>query len=289
MKKALSVLAIAVAFTGCVHHSPFQSEYYFQAMGRDGEIVVTADASRVKEGNAELGSNPVMERTERINVALMPDESGTYPLPIENWTLYGALEGNFGKVLVPMAIGSMDGFEKVSIDGGKYYSNGKISMGVPETGILLFSTGDYEEAKERTLDKRSLLIPSKMADLMASSLFAIYVKSPRTMIDLGFDLPFAVLSSMNYAIISVDTSDSVHYMSATVDFSDERSAKTFSVLMRNLAVQRIRRAGERLDIKALSDMIRQEGSSVLILNKVMEDEEFSKYLDIVSSFSGGIV
>ena len=44
-------LILLVLLTGCVHNSPFtdSGEYFFQAMGKDGEIVVTADTERLKE------------------------------------------------------------------------------------------------------------------------------------------------------------------------------------------------------------------------------------------------
>ena len=202
-----------------------------------------------------------------------PEGSTLYPLPLSDWTIYGAAEGNFGKILVPTAISYMDGFERIKEDGVKYYSNGSISVGVPETGILLFSTGDYLEAKDKTLDNRSLLIPSELASDMAENLFSIYVSEPKTMMDLGFELPYAVLSGMNYALITVDETNEGFFLSSVVDFKDERDAKTFTTLMRNMIVQEIRRDGGKLDFKALSDMIVCERNRSYINDREMTREE----------------
>lgn len=284
----LTVISILV-LSGCVHHSPFLSEYYFQAMGDAGELVMTMDASSLKESSLDIPENAILERSERISVAMNPEESTLYPLPLSDWTIYGAAEGNFGKILVPTAISYMDGFERIKEDGVKYYSNGAVSVGVPETGILLFSTGDYLEAKDKTLDNRSLLIPSDLASDMAENLFSIYVSEPKTMMDLGFELPYAVLSGMNYALITVDETNEGFFLSSVVDFKDERDAKTFTTLMRNMIVQEIRREGGKLDFKALSDMIVCEKNRSYINDRKMMREEVDLYLERALALSGGLI
>ena len=289
MRKYLAVIASVLILSGCVHHSPFLSEYYFQAMGDDGELVMTMDASSLKESSLCIPSNEILDRSDRISIAMSPDDSTVYPLPISDWTLYGAAEGNFGTILVPTAISYIDGFEKVGKGSGKYYTNGFVSVGVPENGILLFSTGDYLEAKDKTLDNRSLLIPSELASDMAENLFSIYVSEPKTMMDLGFELPYAVLSGMNYALITVDETNEGFFLSSVVDFKDERDAKTFTTLMRNMIVQEIRRDGGKLDFKALSDMIVCERNRSYINDREMTREEVDLYLERALSLSGGLI
>ena len=290
MRKSLIILLLsALVLSGCVHHSPYTSEYYFQAMGDEGELVVTLDAESIKDSSLDVESNVILDRSERISVAMSPEVENVYPLPLADWTLYGAAEGNFGTILVPAAISHLDGFDKVEGSDTRYYSNGYISVGVPETGILLFSTGDYLEAKDKTIDNRSILIPSAIASQMAENLVSIYVREPRTMIDLGFDLPYAVLSGMNYALITVSEKEASFFLSAIVDFKSERNAQTFTTLMRNMVVQEIRREGGRLDFKALSEMISQDGTRALIKNKELSQEEVDGYLERVSALSGGLI
>ena len=289
MRKYLAVIASVLILSGCVHHSPFLSEYYFQAMGDDGELVMTMDASSLKESSLSIPSNEILDRSDRISIAMSPDDSTVYPLPISDWTLYGAAEGNFGTILVPAAISHIDGFEVLRSEGSRYYSNGFVSVGVPETGILLFSTGDYLEAKRKTLDERSILIPFEMADAMADNLFSIYVSKPETMIDLGFEIPYAVLSGMEYALITIDEKSGDFFLSATVAFSSERNAQTFTTIMRNMVVQKIRREGGKLDFKALSNLIVQNGSLSLINGMEITESEVDSYLERALSLSGGLV
>ena len=281
MRRELAVIALlSVILSSCVHHSPFVKEYYFQAMGDDGELVMTMDATSLKDSTLSIPENAILDRSDRISVAMSPEESTLYPLPLSEWTIYGAAEGNFGTILVPAAISHI---------GSRYYSNGFVSVGVPETGILLFSTGDYLEAKRKTLDERSILIPFEMADAMADNLFSIYVSKPETMIDLGFEIPYAVLSGMEYALITIDEESEGFFLSATVAFSSERNAQTFTTIMRNMVVQKIRREGGKLDFKALSNLIVQNGSLSLINGMEITESEVDSYLERALSLSGGLI
>lgn len=288
-RKVLLAFAAALMITGCVHHSPFLSEYYFQAMGDDGELVMTLDAEALKNSSVSIPSNEILDRSERISVAMTPSqESSIYPLPLSSWTLYGAAEGNFGTLLVPAVISHLDGFERGE-GKTRYYTNGSISVGVPETGILLFSTGDYLEAKDKTLDNRSLLIPHSLAEEMASPLMSIYVSEPRTMIDLGFEIPYAVITGMEFALITITEEEGSFFLSATVSFCEERDAQTFMTLIRNMVVQQIRREGGKLDFKLLSEMIAKDGKRTLIRNMEMSKENVRGYMERALALSGGMI
>lgn len=288
-RKVLLAFAAALMITGCVHHSPFLSEYYFQAMGDDGELVMTVDADALKKSSVSIPSNEILDRSERISVAMTPSqESSIYPLPLSSWTLYGAAEGNFGTLLVPAVISHLDGFERGE-GKTRYYTNGSISVGVPETGLLLFSTGDYLEAKDKTLDNRSILIPHSLAEEMASPLMSIYVSEPRTMIDLGFEIPYAVITGMEFALITITEEEGSFFLSATVSFCEERDAQTFMTLIRNMVVQQIRREGGKLDFKLLSEMIAKDGKRTLIRNMEMSKEDVRGYMERALALSGGMI
>lgn len=288
-RKVLLAFAAALMITGCVHHSPFLSEYYFQAMGDDGELVMTLDAEALKNSSVSIPSNEILDRSERISVAMTPSqESSIYPLPLSSWTLYGAAEGNFGTLLVPAVISHLEGFERGE-GKTRYYTNGSISVGVPETGLLLFSTGDYLEAKDKTLDNRSILIPHSLAEEMASPLMSIYVSEPRTMIDLGFEIPYAVITGMEFALITITEEEGSFFLSATVSFCEERDAQTFMTLIRNMVVQQIRREGGKLDFKLLSEMIAKDGKRTLIRNMEMSKEDVRGYMERALALSGGMI
>lgn len=289
MKKIAFLIFLVLIITGCVHHSPFDSEYFFQAMGKEAEVVVTVDASALKEEKSELNENAVFARTDRVSVALDPKNSDIYPLPIEDWNIYGALEGNFGTLLVPAVIDSMDGFDRVRGTDEKYYSNGKINIGVPENGILLFSTSDYEKVVSDTIENRTILIPSEIANAMAEPLMAFYVNNPKTMISLGFDLPLATLTNISYALLTISVDNGVYYLSALIEFENERNAGTFTTLLRNMVVQEIRRSGGSLDFKALSQMIRTDGTRTIVENKELKSEEVDRYFNMALSLQGGVI
>lgn len=280
MKKLLLLPLLIIAFSSCVHKSPFETSYYYEALGRPGELVVTVDAVKAKDSGVLDSSNELIKRADRISMALEAEDDELYPSPSDNYTVYGAAEGNYGSFIVNTALDHMDGFEKVKTEEGKYYTDGSISAGVPESGLLLFSTGSYEEAYRRTVSERNVLIPKDIASIMAEAMFSVYAKDPKTVMDLGFDLPVTVLLEIESALLSVDLSDDGRYLlSAVITMRDEKSAKTFNTLMRNNIVSDLRRKGETLDFKTLSVMIRQEGKSVVI-----EDMEIAK--GAVAALSG---
>ena len=101
MKKLLSIALIALILASCVHESPFRSEYYFQAMGRSGEIVITVDT---RESGILSGFLPdeIHGRADRISVAI--DGEGN---------VYGGAEGNFGYAGVNALLDWVPEFRKI--------------------------------------------------------------------------------------------------------------------------------------------------------------------------------
>ena len=56
MKKIAFVLLVIIVMlvgTSCVHHYPYEPEYWFQALGEDGEYVLTADVKRLQNGEGK--------------------------------------------------------------------------------------------------------------------------------------------------------------------------------------------------------------------------------------------
>lgn len=280
MKRFLVIPFLVLILASCVHRSPFETSYYYEALGRPGELVVTVDAAKAKDAGVLDPSNELVKRAERVSFALEAGDEDLYPSPADNYTVYGAAEGNYGSFIVNTALSHTDGFEKVGSGDGKYYTNGQISAGVPESGLLLFSTGSYEEAYRRTFSERQTLIPKDLASIMSQSMFSVYARDPKTVMDIGFDLPVTVLLEIESALISVDRSDDGRYLlSAVIAMRSEKSARTFNTLMRNNVVADLRRKGESLDFKTLSVMIRQEGQTV-----VVEDMEIG--VDAVTALAG---
>ena len=129
---ALALLASVLVLSGCVHESPFtgDSGYFFQAMGRDSEIVLTADTGRVKEEMPSMlatGSSvmdELFDRSTRVSVAFYKDVYGgeeEYPADLADFDYYGGLEGNYGSFTINTALAWSSQFHKEKVDGVKYY------------------------------------------------------------------------------------------------------------------------------------------------------------------------
>lgn len=299
MKKLLFLLLSIISLTGCVHHSPFTEEYLFQAMGADGEIVLTADVNALKQKEGALVGfddgvmKDLKERTDRLSVALYKEEyreDDPYPASFGDFDFYGALEGNYGKTL-NTAISWSKEFHRVKDAPLKYYTNEEetIQLAVPETGVLLFADHDYEMAYERLLSDRVIYIPEDTAATIGTSLFGLYVRSPRTMIELGFELPITVINQMSDAIIYVEERDGVYYLNADITMQDESLAKTLMQLLRTQVLAEIRGRGERPDIAALSQQYLQSGAVASIRDRVMSEEEKNSFFEMISSTAGGVI
>ncbi|MBQ0070490.1 MAG: hypothetical protein KBS81_01315, partial [Spirochaetales bacterium] len=168
MKKAFPILfASVLLFVSCLHtRSPFQEEYYFQALGEEGEFVVTADLEKMRKG--ELGTllpeeNKIIDRTERVSLSLLPEDETVYPAGMEDFVLSGALEGDFPKSLSNLALSVSKDFEKVKGSFPKRYSGSGLMVGVPKSGIVIFTNGDYSEFLSRSILEREKKIPDDIA------------------------------------------------------------------------------------------------------------------------------
>ena len=273
---AIIVLVGALALTGCVHQSPFTGEsgYFFQAMGRDSEIVLTADTGRVKEEMPSLlttGSSvmdELFDRSTRVSIAFYKDVYGgeaDYPADLADFDYYGGLEGNYGSFTINTALAWSSQFHKEKVDGVKYYTDDghTIELAVPKSGLLLFAS---------------------------SSLFGIYVRSPQTMIDLGFDLPYSVIVKMSDAILYVNgTADGGYVLNADITMQSEDLARTLLQLLRQQVLAELRRQGVRPDYQALSQQYMSEGRLVMIRDFELSEEQMGSLSSQITAISGGII
>ncbi len=298
MRKIALLLLVLIVFTGCVHKSPFVEEYYFQAMGEPSEIVITADVNKAKEKGLLIGVNdPLMsellDRSERVSLALYQDsysDSDPYPAEISDMDFYGALEGNFPK-LTNTALSWSKEFHKEKSEGVKYYTNDSesIEVAVPKTGVLLFANKDYEKAYSKTIKDRVIYIPEDTAKTLGTAVFGLYVQSPETMFELGFELPKSVVVQMQDAIIYVLEKEGSFYLNADITMDTESLAKTLNTLLRNQVVAEIRRSGERPDYRLLAEQYKVVGDVVSVRDRVMSDSEVASFMDKLKSASGGLI
>lgn len=294
-RAALTALSIAIILTGCVHHTPFKDEYYFQSLGKSGEMVVTADLDKVRESTyASLlpDRGPLdyaLDRSNRLSLSLIPKRTDIYPLPFEYYEKAGALEGNLGKFPVNTALSLSKDFHKEKDGDVKYYTNDNISLAVAKNGILLFSDGSYKEFYDRTIENRAKLIDDDIAAFMADSLFALFLNSPETLIDLGFELPQSVVTEINTSYLGFSEIDGALVLSGALNMKSKSSARALSTLLRNQLLQDAKRSGEKVDLKALSAYFNYNEDVVTIAGYPLKGDMANRANDTLNKALEGFV
>ena len=298
MKKIAFVLLVIVLMlvgTSCVHHYPYEPEYWFQALGDDGEYVLTADVSRLQNGEGKeivdpsILSNPVSSKASRISLSLIAEEDPdeVYPLPVSSFVVSGAIEGKYSPFIINNSL-KFSGSIKVKENGLTRYKSGAMSIYAPMKNLILFSEGDYDYLYERTIENRWKYIDDETASAMASSLFSVYVFSPETLVDIGFEIPQTVLSEMTRTCILFDEKEGVLVMSGRIETTGDGTARALSTLFKNQIVQEKRRNGEKLDTKALSGMFTTKESVVIIDDYPLSGEMKEKAKSLMSEGIGGL-
>ena len=298
MKKsvfALIVVLVIMVGTSCVHHYPYEPDYWFQSLGDAGEYVLTADVERLKNGeggevvDSSLFSNPVAEKASRISLSLVVDEGSEdiYPLPLSSFVVGGAIEGSYSPFVINNTL-KFSGCIKVKENGLTRYKSGAMSVYAPMKNLILFSEGDYDYLYERTIEEREKLIDDETASAMASSLFSVYVFSPETLVDIGFEIPQTVLSEMTRTCLLFDEKGGVMVMSGRIQTTGDGTARALSTLFKNQIVQEKRRNGEKLDTKALAGMFTTNESVVYIDGYPLSSTMKEKAKSLMSEGIGGL-
>lgn len=298
MKKSiLSLLVVVFVLVGtsCVHHYPYEPDYWFQAIGDDGEYVLTADVERLRNGEGEelidpsILSNPVAAKASRISLSLIAKE-GTedlYPLPLSSFITSGAIEGKYSPLIINNSL-KFSGSMKVKENGVVRYTSGSMSVYAPMKNLILFTDGDYSSFYQRTIEERDKLIDDETARAMASSLFSVYVFSPDTLVDIGFEIPQVVLSEMTRTCILFNEIDGVMVMSGRIETTGDGTARALTTLFKNQIIQETRRNGEKLDTKALAGMFATNDNIVLIADYPLSSSMKEKAKGIMTQGIGGL-
>ena len=298
MKKIAFVLLVIIVMlvgTSCVHHYPYEPEYWFQALGEDGEYVLTADVTRLQNGEGKeivdpsILSNPVASKASRISLSLIAEDTDedTYPLPLPSFVVSGAIEGKYSPFIINNSL-KFSGSVKVKENGLTRYKSGAMSIYAPMKNLILFSEGDYDYLYERTIGNRWKYIDDETASAMASSLFSVYVFSPETLVDIGFEIPQTVLSEMTRTCILFDEKDGVLVMSGRIETTGDGTARALSTLFKNQIVQEKRRNGEKLDTKALAGMFTTKERIVIIDGYPLSGDMKEKAKSLMTEGIGGL-
>ena len=269
-------------------------------MGEDSEIVVTVDTQKAREvrpsilGVNDSLLNSILEKSSRISVSLSKDEyleDDPYPADIASMDISGAIEGDYSKFMINTGLGFSKEFSKVKEDGVKFYWNeGRtIELDSPTNGVILFSNDSYAELYDNTIKNRVIKISDEKAKLLGESVMGLYVRSPQTMISLGFDLPYSVIIQMSYAVIYVIENEGVFYLYADITMKSPSLPKTLNTLLRNQVVAELKRLGEKPDFKALALQYYTEDDKVMIRDRVMSESELAAFELQIKAASGSLI
>lgn len=268
--KRLALLAIAIVLLlcSCVTRSPYKEEQYFQAMGLDGQFVFTINAQLLDPteliSSEDQAVQYIASRMDRLSIALNEDSS-----------FYGAIEGNFPKVLVNSALRISSQAQKLkdSETGLKYFrlEGSEVEASIPKSGIILFSNSDVVDTYMTTMENRVKRISDEDAKKLASSQIGFYVANPKTMLDMGFEIPKTALENISNVLLVMD--DNV----ISVDFTlrTEELAKTFSIIIKAGYIAKLKLSGQSVDISALKEMFTQELEKVSVTGIELTQQQIS--------------
>ena len=292
--------------SGCVHRTPFTEEYYFQAMGDPAELVVTLNLGKsdilygdaIENASAGKGLGvlgTLLDRIDRVSMAfyepigLVRDESEVVDL--SSYAFYGGIEGNIPRFITNTALLWTPGWEKVENDRTRYYRNPAMNLEVasPKNGLLLFSQGDYMKAFENTYANRETKIPFDLAQRMASSLFGFYVTSPKALLDIGLEIPSAVLMQMKTLLLMIEeTAPGTVVLQGIISMNTNRLANSLSILMKTAYIADKRR--NKTPIGDLTNLFVLKEDTLLINNMDLSQEQldsFTKMFGTLLSATGG--
>ncbi|MBO4409748.1 MAG: hypothetical protein J5775_03255 [Spirochaetales bacterium] len=286
----LILLALLLLLCSCVTKLPYGDQEYIQALGLDGEFVITVNAELLDldeyVSSDDTGVNYIKNRMTRLSVALY-DSKGTSGPVVEDFSeydYYGAIEGSFSKTLVNSALtlGSLFSPFKDPATKLKFYADSAsgIEAAIPADGIILFSSTDVVDTYNRTFTSdREVRISKDDAEKLYASQIGIYVANPRAMIDLGFDISETALNNISSILMVLD--DGV----VSIDFrlKTEDLAESFAVIVKASYVGNLRREGKKLDIAALREMFVQELDTVQVKGMPLTEEQEESILAITNS------
>lgn len=291
--KRVSILiltALLVLLSSCVTRSPLGDEQYFQALGLDGQFVITVNADLLDVGKyvntSDEAVNYITERMNRLSLALYDStgSSKSVTTDFSEFDYYGALEGDYSKSLINSALSLSSLFtkQKDAETRLKFFVDNEsgLEAAIPAKGIILFSSTDVvENYKQTYTSDRVSNISSEDAARLAASQIGIYVSNPQTMIDLGFEITKTVLDNIE-SILLIMNDDVI-----SVDFriKNEELANSFSVLIKAGYVGNLRKAGEKIDVASLKKMFTQELSTVRVNDMPLSKEQLESIEQVVFS------
>lgn len=271
-------VCILALVPSCAHKSPLKDKMFIQSYGMDGQFVITVDATKLNLGEyVDTSSSDVdyvAQRMSRLSIVLF-DKTGEYldyPADLSVYDFDGAIEGDYSKTLLSAALKMSNLFTAEKGESGlKLFvdETSGLQVAIPSNGIILFSSDSVEESYQSTFKSSEKLISDEQAQKLASCEIGIYVSNPKTLIDLGLDVPRSSLENIEYILLMLNGD------TFSIDFKlkNEELAKSFSVIIKGSYVGQLRRAGETIDFEQLKEQFVQEFDMVSVKNLGLTQEQ----------------
>ena len=266
MRKALlPVFCVVLCFilASCATQNPFgEKNPYVYVIGQKGSYVFSTTDKEVAQSFAEL--DPL--EYKRVTGCFDPLTG----------RMYGAIEGDFKRGIVNTGLSLSGQFEKVREKDFSYWKHkdSGIELFVPANGIILFATSGIADVRQSTFLNP---VPTERADLasvIVSVDTGVYVNEPVEIPDVGLDLDSAAAEKFDYIMLLANGN---RY---DLDFGlkTEDYASTFLTLLRAAYVTALREAGEKVDVKALKDIVYGSGKTVYLKEQVLDNKIITSIL-----------
>lgn len=256
-------------------------------MGLDGEFVITVNAELLDVDHFvntdDFAVNYIADRMSRLSIAL--SDNGTSSKDFSTYDYYGAIEGDFSKLLVNTALSFSKEFAKNKDSESKLKffveNNSGLEAAIPANGVILFSNNDVVSNYNSTVRNRTTHISDEDAKRLSSSQIGIYVAYPKTLMDLGFEIPQAALDNIRNVLLVMDDN------TISIDFTlkSEDLAKSFSVIIKAGYIAKLRLEGQSVNISELKLMFTQEFEKVCVNELKLTD----KQLDSIKATVSGLL
>jgi len=288
VRSVLFLISTFILFlcVSCRHTTPLKDRMYIQSFGADGQFIVTVNANLldvekfVSEEGIDFDSNVqyVTDRMSRLSIVLF-DKSGeysSYPIDYSVMDFNGAIEGNYSKFLLNTALRISGALTESKVESGlKIYTEMQsgLQITVPKNGIVLFSSSNVESNYNAVFGSSEAVISNGISDenaqKLASCAIGIYVSNPKTMLDVGLDIPQSSLDNIEYILMMINEDS----MSVDFKLKSESLSRSFSIIVRASYVGDLRREGLPVDIETLKNQFIQEFDMVYIRDLALTQEQ----------------
>jgi len=264
---SIMILIAVVLFSSCVSKVPKDDSSFFQALAEDGAFVMTSTKDNLVSLGVNLDIEPkLLNKIDRVSVSLKEDE------------FYGGLEGKFSSFFVNTALLVAKDYKKE----GDYFNkiDSSLQIGSPKNDLLIISSNKFDQARQKVVDNRVINIDSFTAELMKNADLAVYSNKPTSLKFLGYDIDDSIALTMKTLLIYFK--DGMVYLSA--DFKDEKSASSFSTVIRASYITGLKKRKEKIDINVLKQIFTLEKNLVEINGIAMMDSQIQNIDLIIEKF-----